>query len=1054
MSFTVYKSSAGSGKTYTLVKEYLCLALQNPYKFRTILAITFTNKAADEMKQRILKTLVSLSDYQNLSPENKSKISFLLDDISIQTDLKTDEIIKNASVCLSLILHNYSNFAISTIDSFVQKIVRTFSNDLQLPVNFSIEMDGENLISQAVDLLINQIGNNELLTEFLIDFAKSKIDDDKSWHIENDLKDFSKLLLTEESQMKAELLKTLELSDFKEILLVLRKWVNNFENITSEIGKKAIAKINSLNIPFDAFANGKNGICSYFRKIAGKQIQRASNTINNNVLNKKWTAAKVNASDKANIDSISDFLENLYVELNQILDRDFSNYLIRINMLNNIYSLALLNEIEKNIAEIRENESTVHISEFNKRISEIVAKEPIPFIYERLGEKYKHFLVDEFQDTSVLQWKNLIPLIDNSLAENQFNMIVGDGKQAIYRFRGGEVEQFANLPEIFGRDDNQIAIERENSLKRNYEGKFLKSNFRSKAEIVDFNNRFFDFTTNFLNENLKSIYHNCEQDFNKNNTGGGVKIQFLSAEDKELYINETNEKILIFINEILNDGYEWKDITILCRNNKQANKIACYLSENKINIISNESLLLNSSESVRFLIALIKLIANNDDMICRLHIIQFLVQQNRKKDIIIDSELISKVNLSVQEFENIIQKLGYQFKLQNFNQQTIYQLCEQLCNCFKLEPNSNPYIQFFLDNVLNFNIKYNGNISDFLIWWDKKKEKLALKTPEGINAVNIMTIHKSKGLEFKNVIYPYADDKHRLTKENFWIDIAENDLTPLKTAILSMNKELLETEYAEVYEKEKDKSLLDLINLLYVALTRASERLYIITQFKKKKSETSISLPYIFIEFLINANLWNENIMEYQFGEFKINNTVSFINNDNILNIRTVSTCNWQEKLQISKMSPENWLAEDPDKQRRFGDLIHWILAKSNTIEECFTIIKDISTYKLNQEEKIYLKGLFTKLADDEDISFLFDKKFKARKEAELLTKEGKSLRPDLVLHSDNELIIVDFKTGKKRESHLNQLNEYADIISQMNNPKIIKALIYINEMPEIIKWE
>ncbi len=1053
MSFTVYKSSAGSGKTYTLVKEYLCIALKNPYHFRSILAITFTNKAADEMKQRILQTLALLSEYQNITDGNNNKINFLLEDISNQTGLSFNEIIQNASVCLSLILHNYSNFAISTIDSFVQKIVRTFANDLHLPINFSIEMDGETLISQAVDLLINQIGDNELLTEFLVDFAKSKIDDDKSWHIESDLKDFSKILLNEESQLKIDLLKSMELADFKQILLTLKKWIAEFENKVVEIGKSSIEKINSLNIPAVAFANGKNGISGYFKKIANAQILRASKTINNNVSDNKWTSAKANAQDKASIESIKDFLEKQYQDLNNLLDKDLGKYNIRINILSNIYSLALLNEIEKNIAEIRENESTVHISEFNKRISEIVAKEPIPFIYERLGEKYKHFLIDEFQDTSVLQWKNLIPLIDNSLAEDQFNMIVGDGKQAIYRFRGGEVEQFAILPEIFEKENNPIYQERENTLKRNYLGKFLKSNYRSKAEIVDFNNQFFQFTANLLVEDLRIIYENSIQEFNEKNSGGGVKIQFIDNEDKESYIVNTNIKILEYITEIIYDRFEWKDITILCRNNKQASKIACFLSEQNINIISNESLLLNSSESVRFLIAFIKLIANSDDLICRLHILQFLIKKSNQKDIKIDSDTIYKVNSSINQFEELIKKIGYSFVFTDFTQQTIYQMSEKLCNCFELKPTSNPYIQFFLDNVLNFSLKYSGNISDFLVWWEKKKDKLALKTPNGINAVNIMTIHKSKGLEFKNVIFPFADEKQRKTKDYFWIDIDDSDLIPLKTSILNLNSALIDTEFAEIYERENEKSKLDLINLLYVALTRPSERLYIITPYPKTKTEISISLPTIFKNYLISCGLWSDNEKEYQFGIFAKNNLSSLGKTDNILTIKTINICNWQEKLQISNMSPENWQTEDPDKQRRFGNFIHLILAKSHTIEDCLKIIEDFSNYKIKQIEKTELKKMFKILSKNHEADFLFNTKYKSKKEAEILTKEGKSLRPDLVLLSDDEIIIADFKTGKKSESHINQLNGYNNILSEMYNVQIKKALIYINEAPEIIKW-
>jgi ATP-dependent exoDNAse (exonuclease V) beta subunit len=426
MSFTVYKSSAGSGKTFTLVKEYLCLVIVNPYRFRSVLAITFTNKAADEMKQRILQTLNLLSDYQNLNAAKLEKLNYLLPELKKQTGLTEAEIIRNSQLTLSLILHNYSNFAISTIDSFVHKIVRTFANDLNLPVNFSVELDGENLISQAVDLLINQLGNQELLTDFLFDYAKTKIDEDKSWHIETDLKAFARILLEEESQLKIEKLNKLDLTDFKLILNKLNRLTNEFiENIAAK-GIEVRNQIKLHNIPHEAFYQGKNGISAYFDKIANKQISKPNRYVGNTIEENKWTSAKASSIDKASIESIKDFITSKYYELLIIFDNNYETYIIRNAIQKNIYSLALLNEIEKFIKEIRENEYTVHISEFNKRISEIVINEPIPFIYERLGEKYKHFLIDEFQDTSVLQWLNLLPLIDNSLAEDQFNMIVGD----------------------------------------------------------------------------------------------------------------------------------------------------------------------------------------------------------------------------------------------------------------------------------------------------------------------------------------------------------------------------------------------------------------------------------------------------------------------------------------------------------------------------------------------------------------------------------------------------------------------------------------------------
>lgn len=1054
MSFTVYKSSAGSGKTFTLVKEYLCIILKNPYKFRSILAITFTNKAADEMKQRVLKSLSLLSDYNRIDNNKRDKIFYLLQLIKKETGLTENEIFENAQKCLSLILHNYSNFAISTIDSFVQKIVRTFTNDLHLPINFSIEMDGENLISQAVDLLVDKLGEDVILTDFLLDFAKTKVDDDKSWHIEADLKNFAKILLDEESQLKIDKLKLLEMSDFNLILNKLKLLIKDFEDKISLIGNKAVLKINSLNISKESFYYGKSGISAYFEKIANCQIDRPNTNALKPITEDKWTSGKATVADKAAIESIKDFLTSRFNEILEILDTEFETYIIRNNILKNIYSLALLNEIEKYISEIREKENTVHISEFQKRIAEIVANEPIPFIYERMGDRFKHFLIDEFQDTSILQWQNLLPLIDNSLAEENFNMIVGDGKQAIYRFRGGEVEQFALLPEIYKKSTDSIANEREKTLIRNFSEKFLKNNYRSKIEIVEFNNQFFEFVSSNLDDRLKIIYNNHYQEYNKENKGGLVNLNFLTNDNEEDYSNQTNLKILDTINELQGDDFQWKDITILCRNNMQANKIAGFLTSQKINVISNESLLLKSSASVRFVVSLLKLILNPNDLISRAHILYYINVEIKNADLAQFAAAASNsLKNSKIDFEKIIIELGYDFSFRKLSNLTMYQLCETLCDKFDLNKQINPYLQFFLDNVLNYTIKFNTNIADFIVWWEKKKDKLALKTPSGLNAVNIMTIHKSKGLEFKVVIFPFADEKQRRTKNSFWIDTHDNQLNPLSTALLSMNENLKETQYADIYNRENENSRLDLINLLYVALTRPSDRLYIFSRFPKTKSENTLSLPVLFKNFLISNSLWNENQFLYSFGVPLKHKKSDLDNLDNMLQMKAINSSKWHEKLLISKTSPENWQTDDPDKYRRFGNLIHWVLSKIENISDLNLIIDNLSDLKVNAFEKNELKQLISKLIDNEETRFLFDKKYRVLNEVEILIKNGRSIRPDKMLISGNEVCIIDFKTGKFVQSHRTQLDKYEMSLQEMGYKTISKCLIYISDQTEIIKW-
>ncbi|MCX6230055.1 MAG: UvrD-helicase domain-containing protein [Bacteroidetes bacterium] len=1056
MSFSVYKSSAGSGKTYTLVKEYLGLVLLNPYQFKAILAITFTNKAAAEMKQRILQTLKLLADFTELSPDKKLSTQHLLNDLIEKTGLKEADIQKNASLTLTLILHHYSNFAVGTIDSFVHRIVRTFAHDLRLPLNFNVEMDGETLISQAVDLLIDRMGNDELLTTFLFDFARSKADNDKSWHIENELKKYAGILLDEDSQLKIEKLKGFILTDFKKILDQLLQLIKSFENRAKATGTEVWQKIKENNISHEVFFQGKNGFGRYFEKLSQGIIARPNSYVGKAIDENKWTSGKATNDDKARIDSIKSSLITGYQNIMHLLETEYESYIIRNAILKNLYSLGLLNEIEKIMDEMRDNENIIHISEFNKRIADIVVNEPIPFIYERLGERFKHFLLDEFQDTSILQWQNLLPLLDNSLAENNFNMVVGDGKQAIYRFRGGEVEQFAHLPEVYKKTDNEIINEREATLIRNYEPRLLKKNFRSKAEIVDFNNQFFSFVSSKLNDNLKIIYDKLEQEFNAENNGGYIQFDFFETTDKEQYEKSTFGSILNTINDLLAADYQWSDITILCRNNRQANKVACFLTDNHIDVISSESLLLNSSPQVRLMIALLKLLSNANDLISKAQVVQYLITSGIIEEDAFQNILKNSIQQDTslnKKFENLLQQYQIEFNTLQLLKLPLYELCETLIRIFSLNKSSNPYIQFFLDCMLNFTIKKTANIPDFLMWWEEQKAKLSLKTPAGSNAVSIMTVHKSKGLEFKVVIFPFAEEKQRNTKDVLWINVEDDDFHSLPTALIGMNKELEGTKYAEQLNEEKGKSKLDLINLLYVALTRPSERLYITTSLPKANSDI-LSLPQLFMEYLQHIQIWEEGKTSYSIGNTEQHKAITDTVADHMLMMKDFYSIDWQQRIRVSRLAPDNWLSDDPDGSRRFGNFIHLILSKLKNADEiekeCITLY---TKGLINQKEKENLSKLLHKLWQVDAIKQLFENAFPAKNEAEILLSNGKTIRPDRLLFRENECIIIDYKTGKAEESHRKQLANYQAAMEDMGYKNVKKCLIYVNELPEMVMW-
>ncbi|MCD4679004.1 MAG: UvrD-helicase domain-containing protein, partial [Bacteroidales bacterium] len=465
-NFTVYRSSAGSGKTYTLVKEYLKIILVEPAKFRNILAITFTIKAANEMKDRILENLHELSEYSIKS--NSRKIKGLLDSLVVETGLTQEEIITTSRNALSLILHNYSDFSISTIDSFVHRVIRSFALDLDLSMNFEVEMDTDELISKCIDLLLDKTGNDKELTKVLLNYIKYKSLEDRSLDIDYDLNKFANTLNKEVVQNYLEDFRKLKPEDFENVTKKTRDFIRQFETYISNIASKACKSISNKEISPSSFFQARSGIAVYFKRLSENNFDKLqpNKNVTKTIEEDKWTSAKTTQEDKLNIEDIKGELISAYGNIKGRMDSDFSRYETYKLLNRNIYLLAVLNLIEKVIDEFKKQNNLILISEFNKKISEIVFSEPVPFIYERLGERYKHFFIDEFQDTSVLQWMNLLPLLDNSLAEGNFNMVVGDGKQAIYRFRNGEIEQFVRLPKLVDKTNNPINLEREQSLKR------------------------------------------------------------------------------------------------------------------------------------------------------------------------------------------------------------------------------------------------------------------------------------------------------------------------------------------------------------------------------------------------------------------------------------------------------------------------------------------------------------------------------------------------------------------------------------------------------------
>ncbi len=1045
-NFIVYKSSAGSGKTFTLVKEYLKLALvdKNNLKkaYKYILAITFTNKAASEMKARIIKALKEISNSQN---------DFLTNLVADELLISSDDLKERAELVLTEVLHNYSDFSIGTIDSFTHRIIRTFALDLKLPLNFQIETDVYTVFNKVISLLINNIGKDKLLTEYLLQYSLSNIDDNKDWNPEKSLLDFITEINKEGANEMVAQLGSYSISDFEKIKEELLSNIKNYKQFLKTHGEIATQLFVKENLNETCFYQGNKGIYNFFNKLVkGETISKTelfNSYVNATLEEDKWFSAKVSESEKAQIETIKPQLLTVVDAVIQKLNDEETQYNLYLLIRKNIYAIGLVNELAKLTAEYKTEENILFISEFNQRISNVVSNEPTPFIFERLGDRYKHFLLDEFQDTSSMQWQNMLPLIDNSLGNGNLNLIVGDGKQSIYRWRNADVEQFVNLPNIHIANKSDVLQEREESLIRNYDDRILNTNFRSDSVIVKFNNLLFDYLpAKYLGEELKSIYKNQEQQDNKKDTGY-VSIDFAEvvANDKD----ECNLRLTLqYIQQALQDGYTYQDICVIVRANTNGSTVANFLISQNIPVVSAESLLLANANEITILLAFLKYLANHNDLVSASVVINYLYQLNyctEEKHIEYYRDLNQKKSKNIF---SILQKCGIICDEVKVTSSNIFETCVLISDSLHLNKLNPQYIRFFLDEVLTFLQNNTSNINLFLDWWEKKNAKASVIIPEGINAVNIMTIHASKGLEFPIVITPYIGGKIE-RQQSLWVNVTEPSID-LPVALIAATKAAEETEYKPLIEKEKQQQALDNINVLYVDFTRAVNRLHIISPKPKIVSEKDIHTWLV--EFAKTQGHYIEADNKLTFGKFTSKELITHQKTS----LQQISSPDLkfnltQSAVKIKGASQYNY-NEDVELAREYGILMHYILSQVHSKKNIPEVIH--TTYlkgDITEIEAAKMTVDITELLNLPTISPYFSEDVIVKNELEILTQEGEILRPDRVVIINNTATVIDYKTGKKQiEKHYNQMQAYQQALLDLGYSSVNKVLLYIHEKEAI----
>ena len=1107
--FKLYTASAGSGKTYTLVKEFLILSMSSDnVSCKDILAVTFTNKAANEMKAKILSHLDGFIKNKG----DKDMKNDLLNALNIDETV----LVKRANALYDNILHNYSDFNISTIDSFIQQVSRSFSKELNLPVQYRVLLDDEMLLDGLIQNIDAQIDvEDKSLTAILGDFIDFQLDEEDSLRIDVSLRKFVKKLLKESAYKKGELLGLNDdfdnNYDYSQIKNVLNESYEKFKTVVLEDIAKIKEFEDEFNIVTEDYNGGSRGSLQTLMTKLDADINTSRSSLMKKTIesvfsgDKDWYASSALKRKKETINDINRSgidVVGLYRKLNEDHKKFFLINIVR----KNLYLYALRRTLLSIVKQYIDETNKVHISEFNKRISDVLGDCSVPFIYERIGSRYKHFFIDEFQDTSLLQWHNFLPLVHNGLSENNMSLLVGDAKQAIYRFRSGEVEQIINLPSIYGAEKSGFYNECERKLTEHLCRKSLDSNYRSKKNIIEFNNSFFRLSKYRLKStDYQGVYEGLEQKCPKERPYDGyVSVEmfdmdkFSKTEQEtplKLYKNAVKKSILNDINTLIDNGFDFRDISILVRGREDGSDIAGYLSQNDVPVVSSDSILLKSSDKVRLVIFTLKYMLDDKNLVDKLTLSFYNNICADKSPYDIPEAL--KYDVDVNKLENI-KKKSY----------SLYDLCSAIITeMYGFNILEDEFLQYFLNHVLEWQNSENGGVAAFIEHWDKKSNDLFVKLTSEINAVQIMTIHKSKGLEFKVVMYPYAFAKVPEAPKGSekWMSSNEfkllNEIPGIDSFILPINKNLQGTEMECHYEEELKKAAFDDFNIMYVGMTRASDLMFIYTHNTKAKSSDKNSddtynffSDYFDVEngYLVTTDAGVENVAKQEDIDF-VKSFVKNTDSDNsvkfelgnikyekksdagekkcVLELKdndVPKTLDWTASL-IFEADPTMFWAKGHDYlPKEWGSLVHEILSKINTSEDVDGVLQYyLNEGSIDKQHADLLKKQFEEIVNTKEIKDAYSNDAIVKNEMDILvdgdllvdnkasktngekknSKTGKILRPDRYAELDDKVILIDYKTGEYYDSHEVQMKVYAEALRQIGVGKFIEPyLVYLKE--------
>ena len=1055
-TLTIYSASAGSGKTYKLTAIYLANLFRSRYNYRKILAVTFTNKATAEMKSRILDHLHKLAVGEK---------SDYLTGLIRSTGKPEEWIRKEAMEILNTILHDYSRFSVSTIDSFFQKVLRAFAREIGLHSGFSIELDHTTILSTAVDEVISSATSDNHLKNWLISYAMSNIDDEKSWNLKDGIIKLACELFKEKFKLIsiAEQSKLQDKKFLSEYIEKIRSISQSFEKKLVDFGRKAAEIYTLYDLSDDLFYRKSQGIPGFIRTLASGNIKEPNSYVRE--IDKepsRWTTGEIAPQLQG---ALSNGLEKTLLEVLHYYDENIVFYNSAGCVLSYIYALGILSDVLHNVHLITTTDNTFLLSDAGELLNLITQEDQSPFIYEKVGNRYENFMIDEFQDTSIIQWNNFKPLIDNSMAEGHDNLVVGDVKQSIYRWRNSDWQILGKVLE--GMVDNKRIFSEP-----------LTTNWRSRSNIIRFNNTIFTIIPEQVDKSLeddllpvsfKKLYSEAVQADPCNEAGGYVRLEFISNSEEENWQNAILDRLPAIIESFEDKGYKASDIGIIVRDGKEGAMILNTLIDYTNNCppekkdvynysaVSNDSLLLSNSPVIIFIIAVISVVNDPQDKISRAIMLRFFLLSR-------GDEEADKATLRADKLIEISRDYfpeGYEDFLERIRHMPLFEATESIINFFHLGDYSwnVPFLNTFQDYIVSFTGNKSADIQTFLDWWEENGKKKSVVLPGNQDALRILTIHKSKGLEFKIVILPFLSWNldHIPSKQPFlWINPGSSPFNELGIVPVKYGKELLKTIFADDYREEKYSVYLDNINLLYVALTRAKDALYMFSV-DNPRSENTIAgvlknavtlIPDIKKDdnLVLNSHYNNEKKI-FEYGEIP-QNICESTDKKNLLS-STYAVSQTMESLKL-KLHGENYFSSESQAIRKkinYGKLMHEVFEGINTTNDIYAAVRKLVLEgKLADDESAEIEKRVRETVSMPQVADWFSPDNKVMKEAGILLPKGVTRRPDRVIFKNGRTTIIDFKFGEENPHYVEQVKQYRDLLVDMGYSDIEGFIWYVDK--------